>query len=58
MVKPWAQMSISEKLSWLQQELREILRQEGHTCKDAEEALLSRPDQQALEEHGASKRTG
>jgi hypothetical protein len=51
MVKPWAQMSISEKLSRLQQELAEILRQEGYTRGDAEEALLSRPDRQALDEH-------
>ena len=51
MIKPWAQMSISEKLSRLRQELHEILRQEGYTRRDAEEALLGLPDRQALDEY-------
>jgi hypothetical protein len=39
MAKVWAQMTISEKIASLHEELDDILRQQSYTQKDTEKAL-------------------
>jgi hypothetical protein len=44
-MKPWVQMSIEEKLTWLQRELHDIVSQESCCALDSDKTALSLSDQ-------------
>ena len=46
MAKPWAQMTISEKLACLDEQLNDILWEEGYTQKAIEQPQINATDQE------------